>query len=561
MKINNNISAVITNKHLLRNENVMASSMERLSSGFKINYAKDDPSGMAISNRMRAQIAGLDRASQNSSDGTSVLQTADGALNEIQSMLQRMRELSIQAANGTNSDSDRQAIQDEVSQLRDEIDRVSETTEFNTKKLLNGDLDTKVYAEGATREEASEEVEPGFYNFYVDEPSTRAAYGDFKVPSSADITKECSISINGQVAILKPGMSDVEILEKVRDAAEKGDAEIVMNDDNTVKGIWSKGYGNEGVLDFKVTDDATATLFGLDANPDVLEKADVKEDLDKDNDNNLNVEYKALYGNSAQIIMSTSENSAFKDHITATYTVEGNRVTFTDRGGFKLQVLLDEATGVDFATAYNYQQSEPLSAEQLWTDTDVTKDLPTFNKNGKGNENVAGRAKAGQKYYSEKKVDDGTGTGNKKEDPKYGVGYMSVEVTDKGPMDLQIGANANQQMAVKLPDCGADMLYLDKVDVTTEDLATKSIDYIDYSMDRVNEIRSAVGAYSNRLESATASLDDTEENMTAAMSRIKDTDMAEEMTEYTKDNVIAQAATSALSQANDIPQMALQLLQ
>lgn len=560
MKINNNISAVITNKHLLRNENVMASSMERLSSGFKINYAKDDPSGMAISNRMRAQIAGLDRASQNSSDGTSVLQTADGALNEIQSMLQRMRELSIQAANGTNSDSDRQAIQDEVSQLRDEIDRVSETTEFNTKKLLNGDLDTKVYAEGATREEASEEVEPGFYNFYVDEPSTRAAYGDFKVPSSADITKECSISINGQVAILKPGMSDVEILEKVRDAAEKGDAEIVMNDDNTVKGIWSKGYGNEGVLDFKVTDDATATLFGLDANPDVLEKADVKEDLDKDNDNNLNVEYKALYGNSAQIIMSTNENSAFKDHVTATYTVEGNRVTFTDRGGFKLQILLDEAKDVDFDTAYDYVKTDPLTAEKIRTKDDVTTKVPAEAQN------TAHAQAAGIKYHDEKaKVDapdpnDNTKT-IKKNAPINGVGYMSVEVTDKGPMDLQIGANASQQMAVKLPDCGADMLYLDKVDVTTEDLATKSIDYIDYSMDRVNEIRSAVGAYSNRLESATASLDDTEENMTAAMSRIKDTDMAEEMTEYTKDNVIAQAATSALSQANDIPQMALQLLQ
>lgn len=538
MKINNNISAVITNKHLLRNENNMAASMERLSSGYKINYAKDDPSGMAISNRMRAQIRGLDRASQNSSDGTSVLQTADGALNEVQSMLQRMRELSIQAANGTNSDSDREAIQDEIGQLRDEIDRVSETTEFNTKKLLNGDLDTKVYAEGATREEASEEVEAGFYNFYVSEPSTRAVYSKFTIPNSVD--KECSISINDSVAILKPEMTKSEIQEAVRDAAEKGKAELNTDaDGNIIDGIWSTDYGKNGVLDFKVSDAETATAFGLDQDPAVLEKEDVTEE----NEQNLNISYKALYGNQAEILMDVSDTSAFKDHKTATYTVDGNKVTFTDRGGFKLSLLLDAATDVTMDNAYEYIKSDPLT--KLTTTTDVTTKLPADVTTSSIN------ASAGQKYYDEK----GTNV------QKLGVGYVSCEVTDKGPMDLQIGANANQQMSVKIPDCGSDMLYLDRVDVTTKTGATAAIDQLDYAMDRINEIRSAIGAYSNRLESATNSLDDTEENMTAAMSRIKDTDMAEEMTEYTKDNVIAQAATSALSQANDMPQMALQLLQ
>lgn len=538
MKINNNISAVITNKHLLRNENNMAASMERLSSGYKINYAKDDPSGMAISNRMRAQIRGLDRASQNSSDGTSVLQTADGALNEVQSMLQRMRELSIQAANGTNSDSDREAIQDEIGQLRDEIDRVSETTEFNTKKLLNGDLDTKVYAEGATREEASEEVEAGFYNFYVSEPSTRAVYSKFTIPNSVD--KECSISINDSVAILKPEMTKSEIQEAVRDAAEKGKAELNTDaDGNIIDGIWSTDYGKNGVLDFKVSDAETATAFGLDQDPAVLEKEDVTEE----NEQNLNISYKALYGNQAEILMDVSDTSAFKDHKTATYTVDGNKVTFTDRGGFKLSLLLDAATDVTMDNAYEYIKSDPLT--KLTTTTDVTTKLPADVTTSSIN------ASAGQKYYDEK----GTNV------QKLGVGYVSCEVTDKGPMDLQIGANANQQMSVKIPDCGSDMLYLDRVDVTTKTGATDAIDQLDYAMDRINEIRSAIGAYSNRLESATNSLDDTEENMTAAMSRIKDTDMAEEMTEYTKDNAIAQAATSALSQANDMPQMALQLLQ
>ena len=129
MRINNNMSAVITNKQLLRTENNLTKSMERLSSGLKINHAKDNPAGMAISNKMQAQIDALDRASSNASDGTSVLQIADGALNETSAILQRMRELSVQAANGTNSLEDKQAIQDEIKALKDEVNRISKDTE------------------------------------------------------------------------------------------------------------------------------------------------------------------------------------------------------------------------------------------------------------------------------------------------------------------------------------------------------------------------------------------------------------------------------------------------
>ncbi|MCR4610461.1 MAG: flagellin, partial [Lachnospiraceae bacterium] len=146
MKINNNISALVTNRQLLRNEDYLAASMEKLASGLKINHAADNPSGMAISGKMRAQINGLDRASQNASDGVSVLQTADGALNEVTSMIQRMRELSVQAANGIVEQQDKEAIQSEISSLLEEVDRIATSTEFNTKTLLDGSLDTRVYA-------------------------------------------------------------------------------------------------------------------------------------------------------------------------------------------------------------------------------------------------------------------------------------------------------------------------------------------------------------------------------------------------------------------------------
>ena len=177
MRINNNMSAVITNKQLLRTENNLTKSMERLSSGLKINHAKDNPAGMAISNKMQAQIDALDRASSNASDGTSVLQIADGALNETSAILQRMRELSVQAANGTNSLEDKQAIQDEIEALKDEVNRISKDTEYNSKSLLDGSLDTRVYTDNAnvSRVNVSDYVNPGKYEITIKQPAATKA--------------------------------------------------------------------------------------------------------------------------------------------------------------------------------------------------------------------------------------------------------------------------------------------------------------------------------------------------------------------------------------------------
>ena len=145
------MSAVITNKQLLRTENKVTEAMERLSSGLKINHSKDNPAGMAISNKLNLQIEGLDQASQNASDGISVLQTTDGALNEVTSLIQRMRELSVQAASDSNTPDDKKAIQQEVEELKKEINRVSKDTEFNTKSLLDGSIQRRVYGTNATR--------------------------------------------------------------------------------------------------------------------------------------------------------------------------------------------------------------------------------------------------------------------------------------------------------------------------------------------------------------------------------------------------------------------------
>ena len=458
MKINNNISAVITNKQLLRTEDTLAASMERLSSGLRINHAKDDPSGMAIAGKMNAQIDGLSRASRNSSDGISVLDTADGALTEVTSMLQRMRELSVQAANGTMSENDRAAIQKEIGNLVEEIDRISEATEFNTKTLLDGSLSNRVYGDHFTRPTPSSTVEAGFYNFTVNAAAEQASVqidvtNGLTYPITAD--QAGSITINGAAAMIEAGMSKEDVIGSIRDAAEIGGALIEITGDGDKVTVKSEYYGVNEHVD--VVSNSALVL------PDGAEHQ---------------------VGKNAEITMDTAD-SLFKDHPTATIKHEGNHITFTDVEGFSLSMKLEE--------------------------------------NFKGN--------------------------------------IKCEVTDIGPMDLQVGANMGQQITVRIPSISSEYLYLDEVDVSKVGGPERAMTRLDEALATVNDIRANLGAYTNRLEYTVSSLNATHENMNSAISRIADVDMATEMVEYTKDNVLQQAGTSALSQANELPQMALQLLQ
>ena len=450
MKINNNISAVITNQQLLRTEDRLAASMERLSSGFKINHSKDDPSGMAISNKMRAQIDGLSQASQNASDGSSVLETADGALNEVHSMLQRMRELAVQAANDTNSQTDRESIQLEIDNLKDEIDRISSTTEFNTKQLLDGSVGARCYADNVSRIQTTEAVKAGPYKFTITNAAEQAKL-TLNIP--ATINHDGVLDINGAKAELKKGMTREEAYKVIRDAAEMGEA--VLSEDG--KSISSTAYGSDAYIKLTVNNNDLMSDLGLTTVDQSAHGSDADIDMDK-------------------------VNSQFGS--TSTYTMEGNKVTFTDVGGFKMSMLLDAG----------------------YADT------------------------------------------------------VDLEVTDIGPMDLQIGSNEGQQMTVIINPTDTKNLYVDDMDVTTVNGASRAIAQSDSAIAYISETRSSLGAYTNRLDYAVKSLDQTNENMESAISRLKDVDMALEMTDYTKYNVLTQAATSALSQANELPQMALQLL-
>lgn len=480
MKINRNMSAVVANRQLLRTENKLSISMGRLSSGYKINKAGDNPAGMAISSKMKAQIDGLDQAEANSDDGQSVLRIADGALNEVSNMLQRIRELSVQAANGTNSYSDRQSIQDEIDQLTQEVDRISTDTEYNKKTLLDGSANTRVYVSGthqdktkfarsATRIDFSEEVLPGDYTVEVKTPAKQATYqlnmsGLINDPNFDGGT----VSINGVGIDYEKGMSADDVYKQLMSVADEIGCKIEKDPNNAgVYNITADNKGSKETLTILMSDEM-AHKTGLDQQG-AVQNADDKS-------------YKLVAsGTDAEIELKDGFGS------TVITNVEGNRVKITDKGGFSMDFLLSD----------DVQNGDTL----------------TF------------------------------------------------DVTDVGAMTIQIGANQYQNMDVHIPEVSSESLYLDTVNVAVNGGADKAISTMDAAIAKLSAVRSGFGAYTNRLEYASSSLAETQEDMTTAYSGLMDTDMASEMTEYTQQNILEQAAVSVLSQANDIPQQVLSLLQ
>ncbi len=490
MKINANMSAVLTNNQLRRTENKLTAAMERLSSGLKLNSAEDSPAGMAISNKMKAQIDGLDRAENNAGDGVSVLQIADGALNEVHSMLQRMRELSVQAANGTNSLSDRESIQREMEQLSQEINRISADTEYNTKPLLDGSSDIRTYADHVTRVQVSDYVEPGDYSLVIEKAPKKAQmefpmvdeHGNTIDPTgNAPMGLKASFSINDQGVKITEDMTGSQIYEAVRNAVEQAGASVTQ--DGTKAVVTTDKAGAAAHLAITTSEDTQALVSAITGIP--------MADFTVDPDTKIATS-KTQYGEDVDITIDT--DSRFTT--TASVKANGNRIEITDQNGVSIKFLLDEGY--------------------------------------------------------EKKLD---ATGAILED-----GKINFQVTDIGAMTIQLGANEHQIIDIRIPSVSSEALYLDTIDVTVSGGSEEAMTILDEAVAAVSSARSRIGASQNRLEYAQGSLAETQENMTSAYSTLKDTDMAEEMTEYTQQSILNQAAISVLSQANEIPQQVLSLL-
>ena len=374
MKVNSNIQAMFAQSILSANEEKMAKSTQKMSSGYKLNRAMDNPAGMAITNRMRAQLSSLERATKNSKNAINAIQTAEGALSEIESMLQRMNELSIQGSNGTMSSSDRLAIQEEVDQLVSEINRISKNTTYNSQNLLDGTQDLKAFSR------PSKDISVRNYNELMD-------VGKYKISVGAD-----------------------------------------------------------GLVTSLTKDGATIDIAAQE----------VVEFVDKD-----------------------GKTTGYSTKI---HTANGAELTFETKGD-------SGATDVE------------------------------------------------------------------------------LDITGYGGMKIQVGAEEGQEIQVVIPEVSLRTLnFVDldgnrTLDLRTEEGATKAISQIASAIDYVSAARSKLGAYQNRIENTVTNLDVTTENLTESYSTIKDIDMAEGMVEYTTLQVLIQAGTSMVAQANEQPQQALQLLQ
>ena len=388
MVVRSNIMAVNAQRQLGMNNSQVGKALEKLSSGYRINRAGDDASGLAISEKMKAQIKGLDTASLNSQDGISLVQTAEGALTEVHNMLNRMTELATRSANGINEDSNRASLQKEVAKLQEEIDRISKSTNFNNRKLLDG---SQSYAGNAALIGAG--TANGVQNLSVEGGNLDAA-DTVEVNISADKTGTVTVTAGGKATGVKFTVTQ------------------------TGKGFYSVTADVSGVTDDKI---------------------------------------KAAWSG-----------------VTANFSVDGPK-------------------------------------------------------------------------------DDGT----------YAAGAQKFTAGKNESMQLQIGDTADSfnQLKVGISDMSSKGLGIDKVDISNQDGAAKAIDTIKNAIDRVSAQRATLGATQNRLEYTINNLDTASENLQAANSRIRDTDMAKMMMEYTKMNVLTQSAQAMLAQANQQPQSVLQLLQ
>lgn len=487
MRINYNVSAMLSNNALSDNDNFLAQSLERLSSGLKVNHAKDNPAGLAMAKRMNAQIQGLSVANQNASDGVSVIEIADGAMTEISEMLQRMNELAIKAATDTVSEGDKAIIQDEIAQLKEEITRISEVTEFNSQKLLNGNFSLKGYTNNI-------DVKVNSY-------------------SEAVATKEYTIT-NMTVSYCEE-----EGIYKIEDGYDLGPdfpagAKASIKDDLV---IITADNGFEMQLDISRLNYASGT-----------ESSEIVTEVDENGEKTERQRaWKSVSFPSAEI-PGLDIKGSIGDYAIDSITVE------LDENG-----IVKSVDSVDI----NWNGDAP----DQYTITITGKELAIT---------VGGstmKITINDEYFVE-------GAGNVTFS-MVGGSALTIDATGIGPMRLQVGSNEGQILAIDIPAVNLKNMGIEDIDVSTKEGALDAITRIDGAVHYVSSVRGRLGAYQNRLESTINNLDVITENITAAYSRIMDVDMAEEMTQYTTYQVLTQAGTSMLAQANERPSQVLQLLQ
>lgn len=542
MRINTNISAMTVNNSLQRAQNNLSASIERLSSGYKINSSADDPAGCAISEKMRMQIRGLNQADNNAADGESVLNTAEGALQEINAMLVRMKELTVQAANDVNSDQERSAIQDELNSINEEIDRITSETEFNTQPLLNGNLSRRVYSnvQNVVNLSVTDNYPAGIYGITVTQDARQAiAVGDGTIAMSSTDTiakdEVGSISINGYDINISEGDDLNTVVSKLMTGAdmtgEKMFVTASLTNDTSDKPL-------EGT---KKSDGTTVTAGDVAAATGKGTEYAGYEPATTYTGNKI-IFMTNEYGSDMSLdITCSNQKLAQKLGLGSAYVAPGTAGTGIQAQGSDVKAEFTKDASGD---RVGFSNSAVISTSgTVITINDVNNREFQFDVPG----NVAGTK------FNDTGLNPAATTTPKKE--------IEQEVTDVGTMSIHIGANQDQVIVLDIPAVTTYTLGTDTINVMTSVTSQQAIAKVDVAIGRVNEVRSKIGAYSNRFEHTRNNLGVSTENAESALSTMMDTDMAEEMTNYTSMTVLTQAATSILSQANERPSTVLQLLQ
>lgn len=676
MRINHNIQALNAYSKLSKNQFATGKALEKLSSGLRINRAADDAAGLAISEKMRGQIRGLQQAEKNAMDGISLIQTAEGALGEVHDMLSRMRELAVQAANGTLTEVDRGVIQDEINQLREQIDRVGNDTQFNTKKLLNGSLsenadirslygnvtystdgkglkDIKVDAASVLPQdiysmsvvtkskvldmsEIDDTYKTGLENFLIS-PDTTLEKGDYKVEVTAQVGG--SVGTTG-LTLTNSKLEDGDYwvdkdTQKVYLLNAAGDgptgSSLGTTDDlklgtATASGAFTQkttytlevksetgdklasaknvAFGQEAI-DFKKTGTAATGTLTVDkskyAEGDILTINGKKIgffDSTAGSPPTYADEAAAITGLGVDYAIDLSK-VANNDELAA--AIAGKNVPGVSMSATNANITVESSTegeagnsiitsftGDPAAVSGTGNLSGGVDGASIGLTVDFTNSLSGYVKRGGALPTTSGipyhsfkvgeldrtsvilkdsndKIIAHQFVDNDRKFVELKGTGI-----SFGTGVLSngetalnIDVrqtlTDSS-VTFQIGTNAGEIVALGIGDIRTKALGIDKFKLTDETSASNAIAIIDSAIDKVSEVRSKLGAYQNRMEHTVNNITQANENLTAAESRIRDADMAKEMTEFTKLNIINQSATAMLAQANQLPQGILQLL-
>ena len=563
MRIQHNIMAMNAYRNYSNNTSALSKNLEKLSSGYKINRAGDDAAGLAISEKMRAQITGLETAQKNAKDGISLVQTAEGALTEVHDMLNRMVELANQSANGTyNNETDRAQLQKEVSQLQEEIDRIADSSNFNGIKLLDGSLAGKSEVANLAMDEsiaikgeyktADAAATGNFSNLTTDDIGKTIDYtvtwkdangteqtttvkltyqGDGTGSVSSTVANNYFTDANGNKYNLETGgtLSQTNVRDALV-ASLKVDKNFAANfdvatDNNAIK-FTAKAEGSKGaeIVGIGLSSTLSSTTAGFAASM-AGDITTVKEPMDS---------MQKFDATKLQVGVATDKLEDLEKKI---FEIDGHKFLIANAldNDKQIKKLGDDVTIIDIG--------KPTIA---MGDAEIKQIAAEISR-------VTGME---TKVYDAGITDAGIETG----DIVFTKDRLNL---DGNELTLQIGDTSDSfnQLNVKIQDMHASSLGIDAIDISTQDGAQAAVDVIKNAINIVSDVRGTLGATQNRLDHTINNLSVMEENIQDAESTIRDTDVAEEMMSYTKNNILVQSAQAMLAQANQVPQGVLQLLQ